>query len=39
MGFAVFQEAFEYLAIGALIVVPVFLVMRLLKLGGGRRAE
>jgi hypothetical protein len=39
MGFAVFQEAFEYLVIGALIVVPVFLVMRLLKLGGGRRAE
>jgi hypothetical protein len=39
MGFAVFQEALEYLLIGALIVVPVFLVMRLLKLGGRRRIE
>jgi len=40
MGFAFFGNALEYLMIGALIVVPVFLVMRLLKLGGGgRRAE
>jgi hypothetical protein len=39
MGFAVFREALDYLLIGALIVVPVFVVMRLLKLGGGRRAE
>jgi len=39
MGFEVFREALEYLLIGALIVVPVFIVMRLLKLGGRRRAE
>jgi hypothetical protein len=39
MGFAFFEEGLEYLVIGAMIVVPVFLVMRLLKLGGGRRAE
>lgn len=39
MGFAVFREAFEYLVVGALIVVPAFLILRLLKLGGRRRAE
>ena len=40
MGFAFFGNALEYLIIGALIVVPIFLLMRLLKLGGGgRRAE
>jgi hypothetical protein len=39
MGFEVFREAFEYLVVGALIVVPVFLIMRLLKLGGRRRTE
>ncbi len=39
MGFEVFREAFDYLLVGALIVVPVFIVMRLLKLGGRRRAE
>lgn len=39
MGFEVFREAFDYLLVGALIVVPVFLVMRLLKIGGRRRAE
>ncbi len=39
MGFGFLEEAVEYLVIGALIVVPVFLVVRLLKLGGGRRTE
>ena len=34
MGFAFFGNALEYLLIGALIVVPVFLLMRLLKFGG-----
>ena len=34
MGFAFFGNALEYLLIGALIVVPIFLVMRLLKFGG-----
>ena len=34
MGFAFFGNAIEYLLIGALIVVPIFLLMRLLKLGG-----
>ena len=38
MGFAFFGDALEYLLIGALIVVPLFLLSRLLKLGGrGRR--
>ena len=39
MGFAVLGDALQYLLIGAMIVVPVFIVMRLLRLGGGRRAE
>jgi hypothetical protein len=39
MGFAFFEEGLEYLVIGAIIVVPVFLIMRLLRLGGGRRTE
>ena len=39
MGFAFFENALQYLLIGALIVVPVFLLMRLLKIGGGGRAE
>jgi hypothetical protein len=39
LGFGFFEEAVEYLLIGALIVVPVFLVVRLLKLGGRRRTE
>jgi nitric oxide reductase large subunit len=34
MGFDFVREAFDYLLIGALIVVPVFLIMRLLKSGG-----
>lgn len=39
MGFAFFGNALEYLFLGALIVVPIFILMRLLKFGGGRRAE
>lgn len=40
MGFQVFREALDYLVVGALIVVPLFLIARLLKLGGGgRRAD
>ena len=38
MGFAFFGDALEYLLIGALIVVPIFLLMRLLKLGGAAAA-
>ena len=38
MGFAFFGEAVGYLIVGAVIVIPIFLVMRLFKLGGGRRA-
>jgi hypothetical protein len=38
MGFAFLGDALEYLLLGALIVVPIFLLMRVLKLGG-RRAE
>lgn len=37
MGFAFLGEAAGYLLIGALIVVPVFLLMRILRFGGGRR--
>ena len=39
MGFAFIGEAFGYLIIGALIVVPIFILMRLFRLGGGRRAS
>jgi hypothetical protein len=39
MGFALFADALDYLILGALIVVPLFLLARLFKLGGGRRAE
>lgn len=34
MGFEFFANAFDYFVAGALIVVPIFIVMRLLKLGG-----
>ena len=37
MGFAFLGEAVDYLLMGALVVLPVFLLMRLLKFGGGRR--
>ncbi len=39
MGFAFFAESFNYLVAGALIVVPLFLISRLFKLGGRRRTE
>lgn len=39
MGLAAFVDAFDYLIAGALIVVPLFLLVRLFKLGGRRRAE
>jgi hypothetical protein len=39
MGFGFFRDAFNYFLIGALIVVPLFLLMRLLKLGGGRTSR
>ena len=40
MGFAFFEDAFQYLIVGAIIVIPIFIVMRLLKMGGGsRRAD
>jgi len=39
MGFAVFADAFNYLVAGALIVVPLFVLARLLRLGGRRRPE
>ncbi len=37
MGFAFFVDAFDYLVAGAIIVVPLFLLMRLLRLGGRAR--
>jgi hypothetical protein len=39
MGFAFFADSFNYLIAGALIVVPLFLLSRLFKVGGRRRAE
>lgn len=39
MGFAAFADAIDYLIAGALIVVPLFVLARLLRLGGRRRAE
>lgn len=34
MGFAFFADAFDYFVAGAIIVVPIFILMRVLKLGG-----
>ncbi|WP_026379845.1 DUF6460 domain-containing protein [Afifella pfennigii] len=36
MGFAIFEDAFTYFLFGALIVVPVFLLMRLFAVMGRR---
>ncbi|MGH6922258.1 MAG: DUF6460 domain-containing protein [Propylenella sp.] len=37
MGFAFFTDAFDYLIAGAIIVVPLFILMRLFKIGGSMR--
>lgn len=37
MGFAFFHDALDYLIAGAMIVVPLFVIMRLLRLGGRTR--
>lgn len=39
MGFDFVEEGVRYLIVGALIVVPIFLLMRLFRMGGGRRAD
>ena len=39
MGFAFFTDSFGYLIAGALIVVPLFLLSRLFRMGGRRRTE
>jgi Domain of unknown function (DUF6460) len=39
MGFDIFANSFEYLVAGALVVVPLFVISRLFKLGGRRRQE
>ncbi len=39
MGFAFFANSFDYLIAGALIVVPLFVISRLFKLGGRRHTE
>ena len=39
MGFAFFTNSLDYMIAGALIVVPLFFLSRLFKLGGRRRAE
>ena len=36
MGFDAVQEGIRYLFLGALIVVPIFLIMRLIKMGNRR---
>ncbi len=37
MGFEAIERGFGYLVLGALIVVPAFLILRVIKLGGRRR--
>ena len=39
MGFAFFTDSLDYLIAGALIVVPLFIISRLLRFGGRRRVE
>ncbi len=39
MGFAFFADSLDYLIGGALIVVPLFVIARLFRLGGRRRQE
>jgi hypothetical protein len=39
MGFDIFSNSLTYLIAGALVVVPLFLISRLFKLGGRRREE
>ena len=39
MGFEAIERGFGYLVLGALIVVPAFLIMRVLKLGGRGRGR
>jgi hypothetical protein len=39
MGFDIFRNSLHYLVAGALIVVPLFVISRLFKLGGRRRQE
>jgi len=39
MGFDIFANSFEYLVTGALIVIPLFVISRLFKIGGRRRSE
>jgi hypothetical protein len=39
MGFSFFADAFDYLLAGALVVVPLFVLSRLFKIGGKRRSE
>ena len=39
MGFDIFRNSFKYLVAGALVVVPLFLLARLFRLGGGRRRQ
>jgi hypothetical protein len=39
MGFAFFADSLDYLIAGALIVVPLFILSRLFRLGGRRRVE
>ena len=38
MGFEAIERGFGYLILGALIVVPAFLIMRVIKLGGRGRS-
>ena len=38
MGFEAIERGFGYLVLGALIVVPAFLIMRVIKLGGRGRS-
>ena len=39
MGFEFVEEGLNYLVVGALIVIPIFVVMRLFKMGSGGHGE
>ncbi|HUG62425.1 MAG TPA: DUF6460 domain-containing protein [Methylomirabilota bacterium] len=36
LGFDAIEKAWQYLVLGAVVVVPVWLVLRILRVGGGR---
>lgn len=37
MGFSAFDKALRYFLLGAVVVIPIWIIIRVLKIGGGRR--